>query len=223
MDDERREQLRSRFERLATAVVCDVYDELEREPSALAADLTRRSGEGAFAGWAYPIAGQLTPERGGDRRKLEAVDALQPGSVAVWAGGDARGICLFGDLIAATMQKRGCVGAVVDGGFRDVAAIRSTGFPVVARYTSPVQAVNRWRVTRVDEPVIVRGAFGERVRVAPGDMVLADEDGVAVVAAAEVEEILERAEAVVAKEQEQREKGAEGMTALEMLDEYGHV
>lgn len=223
MEQERSEDVRARFERLATAVVCDVYDELEREPTALATDLARRSGEGAFAGWAYPIAGQLTPERGGDRRKLEAVDALEPGSVAVWAGGDARGICLFGDLIAATMQKRGCVAAVADGGFRDVAAIRATGFDVVARYTSPIQAVNRWRVTRVNEPVVVRGAFGERVTVSPGDMVLADEDGVVIVRSEDVELILERAEAALAREAEQRDKGSEGMSAAAMLDEYGHV
>lgn len=221
--DAAREDVRRRFERLPTAVVCDVYDDDGREPTALATDLVRRTGEGAFAGWAYTIAGQFVPERGADRRKLEAVDAMRPGQVAVWAGSDARGICLFGDLIAATMQARGAVGAVVDGGFRDVAAIHATGFPVVARYTSPVQAVGRWRVTRVDEPVTVRGAFDERVTVSPGDMILADEDGVVVVRADEVEDVLEKAEAIVAKEAEQREKGSAGMTALEMLDEYGHV
>lgn len=223
ISDEAREDVRQRYARLPTAVVCDVYDEEDREPAALATDLVRRSGESGFAGWAYPIAGHFAPERGADRRKLEAVDAMEPGQVAVWSGSDARGICLFGDLIAATMQARGAVGAVVDGGFRDVAAIGSTGFPVVARYSSPVQAVGRWRVTRANEPVTVRGAFGERVTVSPGDMILADEDGVVVVAADDAVAVLEKAEAIVAKEAEQREKGSAGMTALEMLDEYGHV
>lgn len=222
-DAEAREAIRARFEALQTAVVCDVYDEGGREPTALATDLIRRSGEGAFAGWAYPIAGHFAPEPGADRRKLEAVDAMEPGQVAVWAGGDARGICLFGDLIAATMQARGAVGAIVDGGVRDVRQVRATGFPVVARYTSPVQAIGRWRVTRVNEPVTVRGAFDERVTVEPGDMLLADDDGVVLVRAEDVIDVLERAEAILAQEAEQREKGSEGMTALEMLDEYGHV
>lgn len=220
---EERESIRARFERLQTAVVCDVYDEAGREPTALATDLIRRSGEGTVAGWAYTIAGHFAPEAGADRRKLEAVDAMEPGQMAVWSGSDAHGICLFGDLIAATMQARGAVGAIVDGGFRDVAAIRATGFPVVARYTSPVQAIGRWRVTRVNEPITVRGAFGERVSVAPGDMILADEDGVVRVPADEVTDVLEGAEAILAQEAEQREKGSAGMTALEMLDEYGHV
>ena len=223
VSDEAREDVRRRFEALQTAVVCDVYDEHDREPTALANDLVRRSGEGVFAGWAYGIAGQFAPDPGADRRKLEAVDAMEPGQVAVWSGSDAHGICLFGDLIAATMQARGAVGAIVDGGFRDVAAIRATGFSVVARYSSPVQAVGRWRVTRVNEPITVRGAFGERVTVSPGDMILADEDGVVVVPAEEVVWVLEEAEAILAKEAEQREKGSAGMTALEMLDEYGHV
>lgn len=220
---DRREDLRRRFAQLPTAIVCDVYDELEREPTALSTELRDYSGTAPFAGWATTLAGQFTPERGGDRRKLEAVDALDPGSVTVWAGSDARGICLFGDQIAATMQRRGCVGAVVDGGIRDVAEIRGTGFPVKARYASPVQSVHRWRVTRVDEPVTVRGVFGERVTVVPGDMILGDEDGVVVVAAGEVEDILERAEAALAREADQRDKGSEGMSAAEMLDEYGHV
>ena len=222
-DDAAREAIRRRFERLQTAIVCDVYDDEDREPTALATDLARRSGEGTFAGWAYPIAGQFAPDEGADRRKLQAADAMEPGQVALWSGSDARGICLFGDLIAATMQARGAVGAVVDGGFRDVRQIRATGFPVVARYTSPVQAIGRWRVTRVNEPVTVRGAFGERVTVAPGDMILADDDGVVVVPAHEVTHVLEAAEAILAKEAEQRERGAEGMTALEMLEKYGHV
>src|SRR5690606_26919680 len=132
---------------------------LEWPVTALDNGITRRTEQRqVVAGWAYPIEGRMANEKGADRLKLQGVDELPAGSVTVWAGTDAAGICLFGDLIAANMQKRGCHGAVVDGGFRDVSVISETGFPVFARYVSPVQSVGRWRVRTHGEPVTIRGA-----------------------------------------------------------------
>lgn len=224
MNDPEREQVRERYLKLNTAIICDVFDELELPMTALDNGITRRTFERQrVAGWAYPIEGRLMDERGADRLKLEVIDGVPSGSVTVWAGTDAAGICLFGDLIAATMQKRGCAGAVVDGGFRDVEEVSGTGFPVFARYVSPVQSVGRWRVTRHNEPVVLRAAMGGEVTVSPGDFVLGDEDGVVVVAAERVLEVLERAEAIVRQEEEQRKLSEEGMTAQEMLERFGHV
>ena len=160
------------------------------------------------------------------RRRLAHVSCLLVGRTVGFVGGiddTLSGICLFGDLIAATMAKRGCHGAVVDGGFRDLEAISGTGFPVFARYVSPVQSVGRWRVTRHAEPIVVRGALGGLVTVSPDDLVLGDEDGVVVVQAERVREVLERAEAIVRQEAEARKLSEEGMTAQEMLERFGHV
>lgn len=224
MAAQRRKEIRQRFMALGTSIVCDVFDEFEWQVTALDNDITRRTFDRArVAGWAYPIEGQFMTTKGADRLKLEIVDALPEDSVTVWGGTNARGICLFGDLIAASMAKRGCRGAVVDGGFRDVEEISGTGFPVFARYVSPVQSIGRWRVTRHGEPILVRGAFGDLVTVAPDDFVLGDEDGVVVIAAERVEQVLERAEAIVRQEEEARQLSEEGMTAAEMLDKYGHV
>ena len=158
MTAEKRQQIRERYSRLATAVVCDVFDELDVDVPALEVGINRRTAQKQrLAGWAYPIEGQLMALKGADRLKLDVVDALPEGCVSVWGGTNASGICLFGDLIAATMQKRGCHGAVVDGGFRDVDDISATGFPVFARYVSPVQSVGRWRVTSHGEPIVLPG------------------------------------------------------------------
>lgn len=224
MNQEQRANIRDRYAVLNTAVVCDVFDELEQDVPALGVGIRRQTAEQQrIAGWAYPIEGQLNAARGPDRLKLDIVDALEPGTVPVWAGTNASGICLFGDLIAATMQKRGCHGAVVDGGFRDVEEISATGFPVFARYVSPVQSIGRWRVTSHGEPVQFDGALGRPVTVTRDDFVLGDEDGVVVIPAAQVVPILERAEAIVRQEREARELSAKGMTAAEMLEKYGHV
>jgi len=222
--DTEREQIRERFAALNTATICDVYDELEWAVPALDNGIVRRTEtRQAVAGWAYPIEGRMVNEPGADRLKLQVVDELPAGCVTVWAGTDASGICLFGDLIAANMQKRGCHGAVVDAGFRDVSVISGTGFPVFARYVSPVQSVGRWRVSSHGQPVSVRGALGGQLNVAKDDFVLGDEDGVVVIAAQHVMQILERAEAIVRMEEEARKLAEQGMTTQEMLEKFGHV
>jgi 4-hydroxy-4-methyl-2-oxoglutarate aldolase len=214
----------ARFEAIPTAIVCDVFDERGWPPPALHADLRPRTAVGTpFAGFAATIVGRQERFDGPDRAKLAFADALAEDSVAVWAGTDAGQYCLFGDLIAATMQRRGCRGAVVDGGLRDVAAIDATGFPVHAACVSPVQGLGRWRVTETDVPVAIRAAYGAPLMVHPGDLVLGDADGVVVVARDRIDEVLARAEAIVAAEAEARERSGEGMTAQEMLDRYGHV
>ncbi len=213
-----------RFEAIPTAVICDVYDEEGWEPRALCAELRPRTALGTpLAGFAATIVGRQQRFEGADTAKLAAADALEPHSVAVWAGTDAGQYCLFGDLIAATMQHRGCRGAVVDGGLRDSREIDATGFPVYARYLSPVQGLGRWRVTDVDVPVTIRAAYGPPVMVRPGDFVLGDADGVVIIEAERLGAVLRRAEAVVAAEAEARRSSGKGMSAQEMLERFGHV
>lgn len=224
MTDLERRDVVDRYARLQTAIVCDVYDEHGWEQRALRTDLRPLTAPGTpLVGFAATIVGRQERFSGPDRAKLAAADALPEASVAVWAGTDAGGYCLFGDLIAATMQGRGCRGAVVDGGIRDVRAIDATGFPVYARLASPVQGLGRWRVTDTEVPVVVAAAYGPPVTVRPGDLVFGDADGVVVVEADRIHEVLARAEAIVAAEEDARGRSREGMTAQEMLDRYGHV
>jgi 4-hydroxy-4-methyl-2-oxoglutarate aldolase len=219
-----RAAIRQRFLVLDCATICDVFDTMGLPEPALDAAIQRVTTPRAkAAGWAYTIEGAFTVAAGPDRLKLQIADGLPEDSLAVWGGTNARGICLFGDLISLTMFKRGCRGAVVDGGVRDIDAISDLDFPVFARYRSPVQSIGRWRVVRHDIAISVPGALGRLVPVHPGDFVLADSDGVVVIPQAHVLEVLERAEDVVRKEVEARELGSGGLTAEQMLDRYGHV
>ncbi|CAN5766305.1 hypothetical protein BH23DEI1_BH23DEI1_17660 [soil metagenome] len=224
MDDHRRADVVERFSRLQSAVVCDVYDERGWEPRALHPDLRPVSAvDSPLAGFAATIVGRQERFEGPDRAKLAAADALPADSVAVWAGTDAGRYCLFGDLIAATMQGRGCRGAVVDGGIRDVHAIDTTGFPVYARFVTPLQGLGRWRVTDVGVPVTLPAAYGEPVTVRPGDFVFGDHDGVVVIERDRIDDVLARAEAILTAEAEARALSEEGMSAAEMLERFGHV
>lgn len=219
-----RASLVARFEAIPTAIVCDVHDERGWQPPALHAGLRPRTAVTTpFAGVAATVVGRQQRFEGPDRPKLAFADGLESHTVAVWAGTDAGQYCLFGDLIAATMQRRGCRGAVVDGGLRDIAAIDATGFPVHAACVSPVQGLGRWRVTETGVPIAIRAAYGAPLMVRPGDLVLGDADGVVVVERDRIDEVLTRAEAILAAEAEARARSGEGMTAQEMLDRYGHV
>jgi regulator of RNase E activity RraA len=120
---------------------------------------------------------------------LDAIDAAKPGSVYVMVlenGADYAGI---GGLMATAMKYRGLAGAVIDGSVRDTPQIRKLQFPVFSRGVVPSTTINHFRVTGTNIPVACAG-----VRVNPGDIVTADEDGVAVVPLAHAAEVLKKAQ-----------------------------
>jgi len=219
-----RAEIRQRFLSVDTANVADILDTLGYMNQGLAFDFSPYPAHASrLAGWAYTIRGQMTPyELGGDADKMKACQGLSPDEISVWSG-DGQGICYFGELIAIGMKERGCVGALVDGGIRDVRWIGEHGFPVYARYRTPVQSIGRWRVTGHQIPVYMRGATSSHVLVRPGDFILADEDGAIVIPAEVVEETLVRAEELTQLEKKIREELSKGLTLAQALELYGHV
>jgi regulator of RNase E activity RraA len=101
-------------------------------------------------------------------------------------GPDYAGI---GGLMATAMKYRGLTGAVIDASVRDTPQIRKLQFPVFSRGVAPSTTINHYRVTGVNVPVTCAG-----VRVNPGDIITADEDGVAVVPAAKAPEVLKKSQ-----------------------------
>lgn len=222
---DRREAIRQRFLRVDSSNVADVLDKLDLPDQGLAPTFAPFPADaGKLAGWAFTIRGQMeTYERGGgDAEKMQACAQLAPGSVSVWSGG-GEGVCYFGELIAIGMRERGCVGALVDGGIRDVAWLGRHGFPVYARYRTPIQSIGRWKVTGWDVPVSLPGATTHAVQVRPGDFILADDDGAIAIPTAVVESVLEQAEAMGAREEEIRAEIATGLSLSEALAKFGHV
>jgi regulator of RNase E activity RraA len=213
------------LQQAGTAVIADLFDSLDRTPPVLDTNLFPVTGPDAhFAGPAYTIAGEShhEPVRG-DRAKLAAIDEMPPGVVAVWAGNDIRGVCCFGDLLATAMKARGCQGVVVDGGVRDVAYLRTLGLPMLARYRSSAQAIGRWRVVNRQTPVQVRGALTDWVSVEPGDIVVADDDGVIIVPGNLLAELADQAAAWGEAEAGAREDIGNGLPLLAALKKYGHL
>ena len=219
-----REAIRRRFLAVDTSNVADVLDMMGLPDQGLAAEFAPYPATaGKLAGWAYTIRGQMTPFEGsGDADKMQACQGLSPGEVSVWSG-DGSGFCYFGELIAIGMKERGSVGALVDGGVRDIRWIAEQDYPVYARYRTPVQSIGRWKVNAWQIPVSLRGAAGGMISVAPGDFILADEDGAIVIPASAVAEVLEKSEALTATEQQVRRALKDGLSLGDALAKYGHV
>jgi 4-hydroxy-4-methyl-2-oxoglutarate aldolase len=222
---DRAEEIRRRYLAVDSSNVADVLDELGLPDQGLAPEFAPYPPTaGRLAGWAFTIRGEMTPYpmSGGDTAKMEACAQLTPGTVSVWSG-RGEGVCFFGELISIGMQERGCVGALVDGGVRDVDWIGKLGFPVYARYRTPVQSIGRWKVVESAVPVPMPGATVAEVEVALGDFVLADADGAIVVPAAVAEQVLERAEELGTREVQIRTELAGGLPLSEALAKFGHV
>ncbi len=118
--------------------------------------------------------------RAGDNKALhEALEKVQPGEVIVINGHGDRNRALMGELIAERARSRGCVGMVIDGAARDVDALAEIGFGVWARAVSPAGPYKDGP-GQIDVPVAIGGVVCN-----PGDLVVADDDGVIVVPAAE--------------------------------------
>jgi 4-hydroxy-4-methyl-2-oxoglutarate aldolase len=217
-----REAIRTRFLAMDTSNIADVLDELGITGQGLHPDFSPLSGD-QLAGWAFTIAGSMAPyEETGDPAKMAACAQVGPHDITVWAG-DGEGVCYFGELIALGMAERGAVGALVDGGVRDLKWLREHGFPVFARYRTPVQSIGRWKVTASQQPVYLRGATSTWVTVNPGDFIRADEDGGVVIPAGVVHKVLTRAEELTRTETQIRTAIAAGASLEECLEKFGHV
>ena len=219
------EAIRRRYLAVDTSNVADALDRLGLLDQGLHGSFGPHPADaGKLAGWAHTILGEMRPYRvdGGDPDKMAACQRLTPGSVSVWAG-TGEGVCFFGELIAIGMQERGCVGALIDGGIRDIRWIGRTGFSVYARYRTPVQSIGRWKVVDSGVPVELPGATTDAVVVAPGDFILADDDGVIAIPAGVAVQVLEHAEALGTREVEIRREIAAGLSLQDALAKFGHV
>lgn len=131
-----------------------------------------------IAGRAYTVS--CPP---GDNLMLHAaIYRAEPGSVIVVQAGDMS-YAMSGGNVCATAQERGIAGFVIDGVIRDVGEVREIGFAVFARGVSPVPGQKKALGT-LNQPIICGG-----VAINPGDMVIADEEGIAVLPVARSEDI----------------------------------
>ena len=139
-----------------------------------------------------------------------AAEQLQPGDVVVAACTSDNEDGFFGDLLATSFRARGALGLIIDGGVRDVKELTEMNFPVFSRAVNAKGTIKA-TLGSVNVAVICAGAL-----VKPGDVVIADADGVVVVPAAMAAQVADAAEAREANETDKRAKLAAGVLGLDM-------
>jgi 4-hydroxy-4-methyl-2-oxoglutarate aldolase len=131
------------------------------------------------------------------KHSVEMIDEAKPGEVGVIVMEGTLDIAAMGNLMATAAKVRGMSGMVLDGAIRDVWDIRRMGLTVYARSISPRTAVGHYATVAKNIPVECGG-----ITVRPGDIIVADEDGVVVVPQERAEEVLKKAQEI-----DDRERG----------------
>ena len=203
---------------LYSAAVCDALDELGFRNQSPRVPLRPLTATGVLVGrckttlWADMFHVDPKPYE----LELVAVDSCRPDDVFVAAAGGSIHSGVWGELLSTAARNRGCVGAIVDGAVRDVMAMRAMGFPAFARGTCVYDSKDRQRVIDLDVPVEIDG-----VRFSPGDLVIADDDGVVVVPKAAEAETVRLAWEKVHAENTVRDEIRAGAGATEVFRKYG--
>jgi 4-hydroxy-4-methyl-2-oxoglutarate aldolase len=211
-------ELAARFAAVYTGAITDVLDRHGYRQQTLPPSIRPLRPGMRLAGPAFCVEGRPRPGVGYDksiRSVLAMLAAVRPGFVAVYETHDATSAHL-GELSVTSLKGRGCAGAVIDGGCRDVEYILREEFPVFCRYSTPQDCVGRWEVVASDVPITIGG-----VRIEPGDYVVADSDGVVAVPLAVRDAVLAEAEEVMVTESEIRTAVRAGTLPLAAYERYG--
>ena len=207
-----------RFRAVYTGALTDVLDGLGLLNQTLSPELRPLRPGMTLCGPAFTIDGRPRsgiPYSDSIVAILDMLGVVPAHHVAVYETNDTASAHL-GELSVASLATRGCAGAVIDGGCRDVNAIVEEGLPVFSRYVTPQDCVPRWEFLGHSREITAGG-----VRISPGDWIVADGDGIVAIPSDVCEEVLSRAETVVATENKVRASVREGTLPREAFDRYG--
>jgi 4-hydroxy-4-methyl-2-oxoglutarate aldolase len=203
---------------LYAAVVCDALDSLGLTNQSPRIALLPQTVDTVLVGrcqttlWTDMAHQDPTPYA----LELEAVDACQSDDVMIAAAHGSSRSGVWGELLSTAAMNSGCVGVIVDGAVRDVRQMRAMNFPVFARGRCIYDSLNRQRVIDCNVPVEIDGVI-----FSPGDLVIADTDGVVVVPQRAEKEAIQKAWDKVNAENITRDAIRAGMKATDAYRKYG--
>jgi regulator of RNase E activity RraA len=201
-----------------TALACDIMDRLGRREQAMDHQIRPSRPEAWIAGPAVTIAAH--PHQGPHPdpygKIFAAYERVKPGDVLVIAANGELESGLWGELLSTAARSRGVEAVVTDGLVRDICKMNDMGFNCFCQGYSPLDSAGRIVPTAVNGPVLCGG-----VMVYPGDFVLADYEGVAVIPSAIKDEVFRKAREKLEGENTVRDELAAGRSPREVFDRYG--
>ena len=212
------EELCRRYEDVFVSAVNDVLREEGMISQTLPNNIMPLREEMKVCGLAFTIKGapslDLKDEMEERARMLEQIG---PGDLVVWDTSGDTFSAQWGEMMTKVSKKRGCRGAVLDGGVRDTAAVLKQNFPVFCKYRTSNGMLGRFRTTAWQVPIMI----GD-VKIFPGDVVFGDIDGVIVVPRKMAYDVLLRAEAIRDNEKQIDKLISSGMKPTEVVAAGGY-
>ncbi|TMG91875.1 MAG: RraA family protein [Alphaproteobacteria bacterium] len=213
--------MRELSERLAacyTGAVHDVLRMMGYDNIVLPPEIKAIAPGTRLAGPAWTVSGHIDRKRTRDETLLAWCTMLSkaPAGHVIVCQPHNHEIALMGELSAQTLQARGVLGYVVDGGSRDTDLVLAQGFPVFCSFLTPADIVERWVPDSFGEPITIG-----TVTITSGDYLLGDRDGVVVIPKSIAQEVVTRTEKIVATETDMRRALLGGMDPVEAYRTFG--
>ncbi|MBL8211084.1 MAG: RraA family protein [Bryobacterales bacterium] len=212
--------LRARYGKLYTGAVADILDRRGFRHQVLPRHIQARTRENRVAGLAFTGQGHPTDRTTDDdsQTRVHMLDSIAPGTISVWACGGSENCAHWGEMMSTAARERGCTGAVLDGGLRDLSFVDAMGYPVFAAFACSASSVGRWNIQAFQ--VTVR--IGETT-IHPNDFVFGDSDGVVVVPREVIVDVLTDAEDIQRRETGMREELRRGLSVKDAYARYGSL
>ena len=207
-------------ENLNSSIISDVLDGMGIMGQAMSYEIRPMHDDMVLIGYAATMlmADQYDYEKDTFSLQFQAIDALKEGEVMMVAAKGTKRAALWGELLSTAARYRGARGVIIDGLARDIKLIRVMGFPVFALGVNPISS--KGRVIAVDYtcPVEICG-----VLVHPGDLVVADIDGVVIVPKDLIDDVIEKALDIAASESRTRDDLKKGVGLYDVFKKYGTI
>lgn len=210
-----------RFKKLYTGVVSDAMDKLGMRNHLLPYYLRPLKENMVVAGYAFTGRGAVTQNESDNDNEMRfaMLEHIKEWDVPVWDCGGSTNCAHWGGLMTRSTKQGGGVGAIIDGGVRDVGDILSKDFPVFLKFYSSGSSIGRWNIMEFQKPIKIGG-----VDINPGDFIYGDIDGVIVIPSAKIMDVLLKAEEIFNKENDMSaDMDKAGMKIRDAYAKYGVI
>lgn len=211
-------ELCDRFEKVTTAMVNDVLREDGLLYYTLPNTILPLKDNMKVCGTAFTIKGSKNLNLEDEMmERAKMLEAIPKDSICVWDTSGDDESAQWGEIMTLASKKRGCRGAVVDGGIRDTNKVLELDFPVFCKYRTSNGMLGRFRMIGYQIPVMIGN-----VHIYPGDILLCDIDGCIVIPRDRAYDVLLRAEQILKNEIEIKQMVNSGMTPVKVVENGGY-